>query len=141
MLPDHYEALGVEPGADQPTVRVAYLQIMRAHHPDHRPCDAASAERARRANAAYDVLADPRRRAAYDRRRSARHPERARPHPGPTGRPAISEVAPAPSPPAYSPAYSTDRAETQRSYTVASLRFAAALFALGVVLLVAFSPQ
>lgn len=34
---DHYQVLGVSPQADRDEIRAAYLQLMRAHHPDHRP--------------------------------------------------------------------------------------------------------
>jgi molecular chaperone DnaJ len=70
MQPDHYEVLGVPPDADGAALRGAYLTLMRANHPDRRPGDAAAAALARRANAAYDVLGNPVRRAAYDRRRA-----------------------------------------------------------------------
>jgi curved DNA-binding protein CbpA len=146
VLPDHYAALGVEPGADQPTLRAAYLRIMRAHHPDLRPEDPDAAERARRANAAYAVLRNQRSREAYDRRRRRGHGPPARPHgPPPRTRGDDGDCSPAglsrSALRVQAPAYSPQRAETQRSMTLASIRLALALFAAGLVLLVAFSPQ
>jgi len=67
MAVDHYELLGVRPDADQATIRAAYLATMWMTHPDRRPDDVTAAERARLANAAWHVLSDPARRAAYDR--------------------------------------------------------------------------
>jgi hypothetical protein len=54
---DPYETLGVAPGADQDTVKAAYLRLMREHHPDRTgPHDPEAARRAMEINAAYDFL-------------------------------------------------------------------------------------
>jgi len=72
--PRHYEELGVAPGATLAEIRAAYVALARVHHPD-RTTDAtagdraASAARMARVNAAWTVLSDPSRRAAYDARR------------------------------------------------------------------------
>lgn len=56
MPSDHHRALGVRPEAGPEEIRAAYLRLMRANHPDHRPGDPAAAEAARRANVAYGAL-------------------------------------------------------------------------------------
>jgi hypothetical protein len=81
----HYETLGVAPDADIETVRRAYVAVAKANHPDRRQAEDESRrdraeQRMRAANAAWHVLRDPGRRAAYDR--SLRPPS--------TGRPASS---------------------------------------------------
>lgn len=68
----HYQVLGVDPGADTETIRRAYVMVAKATHPDRRQSqDPARADRAeehiRLANAAWNVLRDPERRAEYDR--------------------------------------------------------------------------
>jgi len=71
-----YEQLGVEPGADVATLRVAYRSKAKLHHPDARsatsngvPADDSSAavDAMAALNAAWAVLSDPDRRAAYDK--------------------------------------------------------------------------
>ena len=66
-----YSVLGVPDGAEPATVRRAYLQLAREHHPDLHP-DGAPRSRAERrmqeVNEAWAVLSDPDRRLAYDRR-------------------------------------------------------------------------
>lgn len=72
--PRHYEELGIAPTAAPAEIRAAYVALAREHHPD-RLADrdaaeqAASAARMARINAAWTVLSDPGRRAAYDSRR------------------------------------------------------------------------
>jgi curved DNA-binding protein CbpA len=128
MQADHYEVLGVPPEADGAAIRSAYLNLMRAHHPDRRPGDPASAALARRVNAAYAVLRDPARRAAYDRRRAPVTPP-----------PRAPAAAPAPPPPP--PAYSPDRRDYARAVSSATTRFLVASLLLGVILLLALGPR
>ena len=63
--------LGVDRDVDAATLRRAYLDLARRHHPDRVAASdgaaAGSAARMREANAAWNVLGDPARRAAYDR--------------------------------------------------------------------------
>jgi len=73
MSEDPYRVLQVEPHADQEAVRAAYRRLARLYHPDLN-ADPAAAARMRAINAAYAVLSDPRRRAAYDARRFLPHP-------------------------------------------------------------------
>jgi hypothetical protein len=66
-----YEVLGVAPDADAATIRRAYLEAARAHHPDRHAGDPSSAARAeilmRQINEAWAVLGDAQRRAVHDR--------------------------------------------------------------------------
>jgi hypothetical protein len=60
----HYDVLGVSPSASADEVRAAYRAAARDHHPDA----GGDPGHMRRLNAAWQVLGDPARRAAYDRR-------------------------------------------------------------------------
>lgn len=62
---DHYKTLGLERGATDVEIRRAYRAAAKASHPDHHP-GPGFAERFRAAQVAYEVLADPNRRARYD---------------------------------------------------------------------------
>ena len=66
-----YDHLSVTPDAQPAVVEAAYRALMKQHHPDH----AGAAERAAEINAAYAVLRDPHRRAAYDQREWTRKQE------------------------------------------------------------------
>lgn len=72
--PEHYDELGVAPTASAAEIRAAYVALARQHHPD-RLGRRAEEERTRaaarmaRVNAAWTVLSDPTKRAAYDARR------------------------------------------------------------------------
>lgn len=73
-LPDYYAVLGIAPSADQETIRVAYRNQMKRHHPDLAdPADPDDRPRreatAKRINEAYRILRDPIRRHGYDRMR------------------------------------------------------------------------
>jgi curved DNA-binding protein CbpA len=65
--PDLYQLLGVAPDASPGQIALAWRRRARAEHPDARPADAAAAGRFRALAEAYQILADPVRRAAYDR--------------------------------------------------------------------------
>jgi hypothetical protein len=67
---DHYELLGVSAAATLEELRAAWRTLVRANHPDRVPAGedrVTAADRTARINEAYRVLADPARRAAYDR--------------------------------------------------------------------------
>lgn len=64
---DHYEILGVERDASAEEIKKAYRQKALQHHPDRNPGDHACEEKFKEAAEAYSVLADPEKRAAYDR--------------------------------------------------------------------------
>ena len=65
---DHYQVLGVSADANGDALRLAYRDLMRRIHPDVNDSDEAAA-RARAANEAYRILADPKSRARYDQDR------------------------------------------------------------------------
>jgi curved DNA-binding protein CbpA len=73
----HYDVLGVPATATAEEVRAAYRQAARDHHPDA----GGDPRRMRDLNAAWHVLRDPGRRAAYDRQLAGRHGAAARPAP------------------------------------------------------------
>ena len=66
--PTHYEVLGVTVRATAAEVRAAYRRAARDHHPDA----GGSARRMSEVNAAWHVLSDAGRRAAYDRQLARR---------------------------------------------------------------------
>jgi curved DNA-binding protein CbpA len=68
---DPYAILGVDPRADIATIRRAYFSLMRRYHPDRVTGErhAQDESLARDLNLAFDLLKDPMKRAAYDRRR------------------------------------------------------------------------
>lgn len=63
---DYYEVLGVDRGADQEALKKAYRRLAMKYHPDRNPDDKDAENHFKEAKEAYDVLADPRKRAAYD---------------------------------------------------------------------------
>jgi curved DNA-binding protein CbpA len=69
MTVDPYAVLGVAPTATQAEITHAYRRHLRDHHPDLRSPEpnAPADERLREILAAYALLRDPTRRAAYDR--------------------------------------------------------------------------
>lgn len=64
---DYYEILGVERGASEADIKKAYRRLAMKHHPDRNPDDDKAVELFKEASEAYEILADPERRAAYDR--------------------------------------------------------------------------
>ena len=67
MAIDHYRVLGVIPGADEVVVRAAYKALAQRYHPDRFAGDPAEAHRRMaEINAAFAILGDPVKRAAYD---------------------------------------------------------------------------
>jgi molecular chaperone DnaJ len=63
---DLYELLGVARDADADALKKAYRRLARQLHPDVNP-DPESQEQFKLVTAAYEVLSDPQKRAAYDR--------------------------------------------------------------------------
>jgi len=64
---DYYEVLGVERGADEGALKSAYRRLAMQYHPDKNPGNPEAEEKFKEAAEAYQVLSDPRKRAAYDR--------------------------------------------------------------------------
>ncbi|MSP12006.1 MAG: molecular chaperone DnaJ [Chloroflexi bacterium] len=63
---DFYNVLGVDRQADLETIKKAYRRLARQFHPDvNKEADAES--RFKEISAAYEILSDPQKRAAYDR--------------------------------------------------------------------------
>ena len=63
---DYWQVLGLEPGADPPTLKRAFRQQARRWHPDLNGNDPVAEERFKQVNEAYAVLSDPRRRRAWE---------------------------------------------------------------------------
>ncbi len=64
---DFYEVLGVDKGATQAEIKKAYRKLAIKFHPDKNPDDASAEEKFKELGAAYEVLGDEDKRAAYDR--------------------------------------------------------------------------
>ncbi len=63
---DYYTVLGVSRDASEEDLKKAYRKLAMKHHPDRNPDDKSAEEKFKEAKEAYEVLADPRKRAAYD---------------------------------------------------------------------------
>jgi DnaJ-class molecular chaperone len=63
--PDYYSIIQVDPRAEREVIDAAYRRLASKYHPDVDPSPGAT-ERMKLINAAYEVLSDPERRAAYD---------------------------------------------------------------------------
>jgi DnaJ-class molecular chaperone len=65
---DYYKTLQVDQEAEAEIIAVAYKRLAAKYHPDVNPAPD-SGRRMRDLNAAFEVLSDPQRRAAYDSQR------------------------------------------------------------------------
>jgi len=73
MEKDPYEVLGVARDAADDAIKKAYRRLALQHHPDKNPGDAAAEAKFKEAAAAYEILSDAEKRAAFDR--GGREPE------------------------------------------------------------------
>ncbi len=64
---DYYEVLGVVRTSSEQEIKTAYRKLAMQHHPDRNPDDPHAEEKFKECSEAYSVLADPQKRAAYDR--------------------------------------------------------------------------
>jgi hypothetical protein len=65
--PDYYEILQLSPKADPDTIHRVFRALAQRYHPDNR--ESGNEEAFKQVMAAYEVLSDPERRAAFDARR------------------------------------------------------------------------
>ncbi len=107
MTGDHYKVLQVDSEAEADVIQAAYRRLAQKYHPDV-ASGTAAADRMAAINAAWAVLRDPARRAAYDRERATEHaapspdvardsaprPARGYAAPPPAPRPAPEETSP-----------------------------------------------
>jgi molecular chaperone DnaJ len=63
---DYYEVLGVQKNAPREEIKKAYRQLAIKHHPDRNQGDKSAEEKFKEATEAYEILADDRKRQAYD---------------------------------------------------------------------------
>jgi DnaJ-class molecular chaperone len=66
-MKDPYDILGVQKSDTANAVRAAYRKLAKKHHPDLNPGKPEAAERFKEISAAYELLSDTDKRAAYDR--------------------------------------------------------------------------
>ena len=82
---DYYTVLGVEKGAAEDELKKAYRKLAMKHHPDRNPDDKEAEGKFKEAKEAYEILTDPRKRAAYDQFGHAGVDPSMRGGPGPEG--------------------------------------------------------
>ena len=64
---DYYEVLGVKKDVTEADLKKAYRRLAMKFHPDRNPDDSEAEAKFKEAKEAYEVLADPQKREAYDR--------------------------------------------------------------------------
>jgi curved DNA-binding protein CbpA len=73
-----YQVLGLSRGANQQQVKAAFRSLARRFHPDVNAGDETAVQRFKEVNNAYETLANPEARAAYDRALVRRQKDRRR---------------------------------------------------------------
>jgi DnaJ-class molecular chaperone len=73
-MKDYYAILGVAGDSSTRRIKQAYKKLARKWHPDIHPEDPSCRTRMREINEAYEVLGNPAKRKAYDRRSQALRP-------------------------------------------------------------------
>jgi len=63
---DYYEVLGVQKNASKDDIKKAYRKLAIQYHPDKNPGNKEAEDRFKEATEAYEVLADEKKKAAYD---------------------------------------------------------------------------
>ncbi len=66
MATDYYDILGVDRGADAAELKKAYRKLAMKYHPDKNPDNKDAEKKFKEISAAYDILKDDQKRAAYD---------------------------------------------------------------------------
>jgi molecular chaperone DnaJ len=66
MPEDYYEILGLARNASEAEIKRAFRKLAMKYHPDRNPGDPQAEERFKKINEAYEVLSNPKKRAAYD---------------------------------------------------------------------------
>ena len=59
MFDDPYKVLGLEPGASDEEVKLAYRRLAKKYHPDLNPGDPVAAKKMQQINAAYEQIKNP----------------------------------------------------------------------------------
>lgn len=104
MTREAYETLQVSPSAEPEVIAAAYRRLAQKYHPDVNSSPAAN-QRMQDLNWAFEILRDPRRRAAYDRTRpfTAPRPPYESPQAPPPGHPPPHHSRSPSGPPQYDP--------------------------------------
>ncbi len=63
---DYYKILGIEPNADEQTIKQTYRKLARQYHPDVNPGNKDAADKFKEINEAYQVVSNPEERKKYD---------------------------------------------------------------------------
>ena len=63
---DYYTTLGLSRDATEEDIKKSYRKLAMKHHPDRNPDDKGSEDKFKEAKEAYEVLTDPKKRAAYN---------------------------------------------------------------------------